>query len=81
LKSSATTSLSPFALLQSSVTCISPLVLIIQANIVLKGEVGKMLGERWKALTDKEKIPYEKKATDDKARYEAEKARYQAVSP
>jgi hypothetical protein len=40
-----------------------------------------MLGERWKALTDKEKIPYEKKATEDKARYEAEKARYQAVSP
>jgi len=42
------------------------------------GEVGKLLGERWKALTDKEKIPYEKKAQDDKARYEAEKARYQA---
>jgi len=42
------------------------------------GEVGKLLGERWKALTDKEKIPYEKKAADDKIRYEADKARYQA---
>lgn len=39
-----------------------------------------MLGERWKALSDKEKIPYEKKAADDKQRYETEKARYQNVS-
>jgi hypothetical protein len=39
-----------------------------------------MLGERWKELTDKEKGPYEKKAKDDKARYEKEKAAYANVS-
>jgi len=42
------------------------------------GEVGKMLGERWKELTDKEKKPYEDKAKADKERYETEKAAYQA---
>jgi len=42
------------------------------------GEVGKILGEKWKELTDKEKVPYDKKAQQDKERYEAEKARYQA---
>ncbi|KAI9653785.1 MAG: Non-histone chromosomal protein 6 [Alyxoria varia] len=42
------------------------------------GEVGKVLGERWKALTDAQKAPYEKKAAADKKRYEEEKAAYQA---
>jgi len=42
------------------------------------GEVGKLLGERWKSLTDKEKIPFETKAKADKERYESEKARYNA---
>jgi len=42
------------------------------------GEVGKILGEKWKELTDKEKKPYEAKAATDKERYETEKARYQA---
>ena len=45
----------------------------------LLGEVGKVLGERWKALTDAQKAPYEKKAAADKKRYEEEKAAYQAV--
>ncbi|KAF1982293.1 Non-histone chromosomal protein 6 [Aulographum hederae CBS 113979] len=44
------------------------------------GEVGKMLGEKWKELTDKDKEPYEAKAKADKKRYEDEKAAYNAVS-
>lgn len=42
------------------------------------GQVGKVLGERWKALTDKQRQPYEAKAQADKKRYEDEKAAYQA---
>jgi len=42
------------------------------------GQVGKVLGDRWKALSDKDKIPYEKKAQADKKRYEDEKAKYNA---
>jgi len=42
--------------------------------------VGKILGEKWKELSDKEKRPYEDKAKKDKERYENEKASYAAVS-
>jgi hypothetical protein len=35
-----------------------------------------MLGEKWKALNDKERKPYEDKAAADKKRYEEEKAQY-----
>ena len=44
------------------------------------GEVGKLLGEKWKELTEKEKVPYEQKAKADKARYEKEKLEYAGVS-
>ncbi|RFU23686.1 hypothetical protein B7463_g12652, partial [Scytalidium lignicola] len=40
------------------------------------GQVGKVLGERWKALNDKQRAPYEAKAAADKKRYETEKASY-----
>ncbi|PBP24700.1 non-histone chromosomal protein 6 [Diplocarpon rosae] len=43
-----------------------------------KGQVGKVLGERWKALNDKQRTPYEAKAAQDKKRYEDEKASYNA---
>lgn len=43
------------------------------------GEVGKILGEKWKALSDKQRAPYEAKAANDKKRYEDEKAAYNAV--
>jgi len=45
------------------------------------GQVGKVLGERWKALSDKQRAPYEAKAAADKKRYEDEKAVYQVPSP
>lgn len=45
-----------------------------------KGQVGKVLGERWKALNEKQRTPYEAKAAADKKRYEDEKASYN-VSP
>lgn len=40
------------------------------------GQVGKLLGEKWKALTADEKTPYEKKAEEDKKRYERQKVEY-----
>ena len=47
---------------------------------IAAGQVGKILGERWKALNDKQRAPYEAKAAADKKRYEDEKQAYQ-VSP
>lgn len=38
-----------------------------------------MLGDRWKALDEKGRIPYEKRAAEDKERYENEKAAYNNV--
>ncbi|KAF0639868.1 hypothetical protein FPSE5266_00047 [Fusarium pseudograminearum] len=40
--------------------------------------VGKLLGERWKALNEKQRAPYEAKAAADKKRYEDEKQAYNA---
>jgi hypothetical protein len=40
------------------------------------GQVGKVLGDKWKALSEKGREPYEKKAAADKKRYEDEKAKY-----
>lgn len=42
------------------------------------GQVGKMLGERWKALSDKQRTPYIDMATRDKLRYEEQMANYVA---
>ncbi|CAO3644306.1 unnamed protein product [Mucor hiemalis] len=38
------------------------------------GQIGKILGEKWKAMTDDQKKPYNQKAEADKKRYEDEKA-------
>ncbi|ORZ01322.1 high mobility group box domain-containing protein [Syncephalastrum racemosum] len=38
------------------------------------GTIGKILGEKWKNMTDQEKAPYNAKADADRKRYEAEKA-------
>jgi hypothetical protein len=40
------------------------------------GQVGKLLGLRWKALSEKQRAPYEAKAAADKKRYEDEKQAY-----
>lgn len=40
------------------------------------GQVGKMLGEKWKNLSDEDRRPYDEKAAADKKRYEEEKATY-----
>ena len=45
------------------------------------GQVGKVLGERWKALSAKQREPYEAKAKTDKQRYEDEKASYNVCTP
>ncbi|KAI8095259.1 high mobility group box domain-containing protein [Thamnidium elegans] len=38
------------------------------------GQIGKLLGEKWKSMTDEQKKPYVAKAEIDKKRYESEKA-------
>ncbi|CAO3696048.1 unnamed protein product [Umbelopsis ramanniana] len=38
------------------------------------GQIGKILGDKWKAMTDKDKEPYIAQAETDKKRYEKEKA-------
>ncbi|KAL8916940.1 MAG: hypothetical protein Q9208_008261 [Pyrenodesmia sp. 3 TL-2023] len=40
------------------------------------GQVGKVLGEKWKALNATQRKPYEARAAADKERYESEKASY-----
>ncbi|GAB4814016.1 hypothetical protein N2152v2_001062 [Parachlorella kessleri] len=40
------------------------------------GELSKIIGEKWKGLTDEEKAPFQKKAEADKERYAKEKAAY-----
>ncbi|GAA6014578.1 hypothetical protein JCM10207_001651 [Rhodosporidiobolus poonsookiae] len=42
------------------------------------GEIGKLLGAKWKELDEEDRKPYEEKAKADKARYEKEKAAYDA---
>jgi hypothetical protein len=40
------------------------------------GEIGKLISEKWKALSDAEKAPYEEKAAKDRLRYEKEMKSY-----
>lgn len=55
-----------------------PLLLIGASSIA--GQVGKVLGEKWKALNATQRKPYEARAAADKERYESEKASYNNVS-
>ena len=41
------------------------------------GEMGRIMGERWKTMTDAQKKSYVEKSDRDKSRYEKEKAEYQ----
>lgn len=62
---------------------VSFLVFTLHSDLLtlLIGQVGKVLGERWKALSDKQRQPYEAKAAADKKRYEDEKAAYNVSDP
>ncbi len=40
------------------------------------GEIGKEVARRWKELTADQKVPFEKKADEDKKRYSDEMATY-----
>ncbi|KAF7731699.1 Non-histone chromosomal protein 6 [Apophysomyces ossiformis] len=44
------------------------------------GQIGKILGEKWKGMTDEQKKPYVEKAEADKKRYEDEKAAVSQIS-
>jgi len=43
------------------------------------GDVGKVLGERWKAASAADKLPFEEMARQDKARYQKAMAEYKAA--
>ncbi|KAI5830367.1 hypothetical protein K523DRAFT_239947, partial [Schizophyllum commune Tattone D] len=45
------------------------------------GELGKILGAKWKEMDDDEKKPYVEKAAKDKERAEADKAAYDVSTP
>lgn len=40
------------------------------------GEIGKLIGEKWRQLAPEDKKKYEDQAAEDKKRYDAEKAAY-----
>jgi len=40
------------------------------------GDMGKLIGEAWRALTEEDKKPYAQKATEDKQRYQIEMKDY-----
>jgi len=42
------------------------------------GEIGEMVGNKWKAMSEAEKAPYMKQSEEDKARYLKEKQEYDA---
>ena len=44
-------------------------------------EIAKVIGAKWKALTDEEKKKYNDMAEKDKERYEAEKSTWDAEHP
>jgi len=43
-------------------------------------EISKILGKRWRKLSDEEKVPYKEKAQEDKERYEKAMKRYKETS-
>lgn len=47
----------------------------------MSGEVGKVLGQKWKALSAEDKKPYEDRAAEEKKKYEKAKAQYEVENP
>ncbi|KAI9228261.1 MAG: non-histone chromosomal protein 6 [Piptocephalis tieghemiana] len=43
------------------------------------GQIGKLLGERWRGMTPEDKKPYEEMNVKDKRRYETEKKAYEQL--
>ncbi|RKP11949.1 high mobility group box domain-containing protein [Piptocephalis cylindrospora] len=43
------------------------------------GQIGKLLGERWRGMTSDDKKPYEEMNVKDKRRYETEKKAYEQL--
>lgn len=52
------------------------LAILLQPHNNLLGEVGKLLGAKWKEMGDSDKKPYVEQAAKDKERAETEKADY-----
>jgi hypothetical protein len=48
----------------------------LNAHCFILGQIGKILGDKWKEMTDSDKTPYVTKAEADKKRYEKEKAEH-----
>jgi hypothetical protein len=42
-------------------------------------DIAKLIGEKWNALSDKEKLPYVKQAEKEKARFDKETVQYKAT--
>mmetsp|Transcript_2046 Transcript_2046/g.3842 ORF Transcript_2046/g.3842 Transcript_2046/m.3842 type:complete len:143 (-) Transcript_2046:814-1242(-) len=42
------------------------------------GELGKLIGEQWKSMSEKQKKPYEEKSKKDKERYAKEMSTYES---
>jgi len=57
---------------------VSPALQYTQRLTFAIAEISRVLGERWKVTTDREKRPYEAKAAADKKRYEREMALYKS---
>jgi HMG (high mobility group) box len=56
-----------------------PHSILFELFLTFVGQIGKILGERWKNMNDKDKAQYDAKATKDKERYEAEKRAYNVL--
>jgi HMG (high mobility group) box len=69
-----------------SVSSLSPpflfsLVAFLGWFLIVVGQVGKILGQRWINMTETDKAQYEAKAIKDKERYEAEKRAFNVHYP
>lgn len=52
------------------------MLILLCVCVCVAGEVGKLLGAKWKELDESEKKPYVEQAAQDKLRAEQEKAEY-----
>ena len=62
-------------------TCFSANSCCVYPVGIAFGQVGKQLGERWKALPAKERVQYDQQAEKDKERYTKAMASYKGGAP